>query len=412
MHMKNREDDQERQVQLSAMNLTIGLFAFLLPWIGFAVPRSAALLVPLAAIILLAGSVWREQSLSTYRSSAWWTVMLFLAIATVSLLWSVNPDGAWSRIEKLVLFLPIGISLVLFSQTGLHHISQFRLIVRLPLVAGASLAVALLWFHVFTDGGVFGLLNPNYDVEEKLTSANRPSVILLLCLSAIALSLRALDLKLVLPAYILALAAGLIFSTSQTASVGLLVWLLAYGVAKWRGDVAYWGVAFGGATIIISMPALVLLVEMIDFERSFDYGAGSVGARLDIWYAVTHKILESPIWGYGLEASRVIKEWDVEFVYYGADIPHPHNGPLQVWLEFGFVGAALAAFAWVAIVRRVRQFNSGVRPELYAGLTSFLFIVSVSHGLWQSWWVNAVFGVAALTILVARGSEAEDASQV
>ena len=157
---------------------------------------------------------------------------------------------------------------------------------------------------------------------------------------------------------------------------------------------------WGGALLILLHPGLILLVEYFDADRTFDLAAGSAGARLDLWYAVSHKILESPIYGHGLEAARSITDWSVEFVYYrGSSMLHPHNGILQIWLELGVVGALLAAYGWVWISKQVTNASDENRPAVTAALSAFLFVVSVSHGLWQSWWINSLFGVAVLTIL-------------
>ena len=389
----------------------VACLAFLFPWIGFLVPRSAALIVPLFAVLLLLGTGWEKRSLQDYRSPVWIGFLIFLGLALLSLLWSLNSEGAGERIEKLVLFLPIGLSLAI-RLNGMGLQSSVKN-VEWALVAGAGIALAALWFHMVTDGGVFALLNPDYTSVEKAVSVNRPSAILLLSLTAVFLSLNSVFNRSAALLFVVVLMVSLPFTTSQTASIGILLWALTWALAQMSARFAGWAVLVGGCVLIFTMPALVLVVEMFDVERTFDYGAGSVGARLDIWYAVTHKILQSPLWGFGLEASRVVADWAFEFKYVsGINIPHPHNGILQVWLEFGVIGAGLAAAAWVALVRGVRHFSPQTRPALYAGLIAFLFILSVSHGLWQSWWVNAVFGAAALTILVARraGSGAEGAS--
>ena len=155
---------------------------------------------------------------------------------------------------------------------------------------------------------------------------------------------------------------------------------------------------WGGALFIVTQPFLVLVIEWLDPSRSFDIEVASVGARLDIWIAVAHKAMEAPILGHGIEATRSIQDWTNGFFYFsGRDIPHPHNGLLQIWIEMGLAGALMAAFIWVAVTRAIGRISLEDQSVLLALASCILVIVSISHGLWQSWWLWGVFGVVAAT---------------
>ena len=75
---------------------------------------------------------------------------------------------------------------------------------------------------------------------------------------------------------------------------------------------------------------------------------------------------------------------------------HPHNGPLQVWLELGAVGVLLVlgllAAAWRATTRLERPLAAAaVAGTLVASSVPIL----VSFSLWNTWWLAAL-GFAAV----------------
>ncbi len=120
-------------------------------------------------------------------------------------------------------------------------------------------------------------------------------------------------------------------------------------------------------------------------------------ARLDIWAFVSSLIAERPLRGWGLDASRA----------FGSAIPlHPHNAAIQIWLELGALGAALAG-ALIGWIGSALTATSRVNPSLAAAgagsLTAYLVIGSLSFGVWQEWWL-ALGGLAVgCVVLVGRG---------
>ena len=78
---------------------------------------------------------------------------------------------------------------------------------------------------------------------------------------------------------------------------------------------------------------------------------------------------------------------------------HPHNGALQVWLELGAVGALVAAL--LAMVTASRLAAPSLEPVVRAGGLAVLIAaaveLSLSYGMWQSWWI-AVLWLAAFTV--------------
>jgi len=86
---------------------------------------------------------------------------------------------------------------------------------------------------------------------------------------------------------------------------------------------------------------------------------------------------------------------------------HPHNGALQVWLELGAVGALVGALIVLVVVSRLT--SEALTPTARAaGLAAFATAaieMSLSYGIWQSWWI-ATLWFTGFMVLLARGDAA------
>lgn len=118
-------------------------------------------------------------------------------------------------------------------------------------------------------------------------------------------------------------------------------------------------------------------------------------ARLNIWAFAANQIVEHPLRGWGVDASRI----------FGDAIPlHTHDAALQIWLELGAMGAALAAafFAWV--LYRIVAWTGADRRDgamAAASLTAYVLIGALSFGVWQEWWL-ALGVIASIACGIAQ----------
>jgi O-antigen ligase len=177
-------------------------------------------------------------------------------------------------------------------------------------------------------------------------------------------------------------------------AAGSVAWL----AVRWLGPLAARPLVLFGIALFCLAPLVVQ-----EGVRSGAIGAlhrlvpASWDARLNIWAFVSALIAEHPLRGWGLDASRS----------FGSAIPlHPHNGAIQIWLELGALGAALAG-ALIGWIGSTLTATSRINPSLAAAgagsLTAYLVIGSLSFGVWQEWWL-ALGGLAAgCVVLVGRG---------
>ena len=161
----------------------------------------------------------------------------------------------------------------------------------------------------------------------------------------------------------------------------------AASAAVWAfGRIAAWALA--AATVLYLMFAPVLVTAAAPLAV---LGKASWGSRIAIWRFAVDETAHKPIFGWGLDASR----------FWIDRIPlHPHDAAIQIWLELGVVGIALAAAfgAWF-FDRLGRAAETGDRIAAAAGAGSavaFLTIDALSFGVWQEWWLAvAAIGAAA-----------------
>jgi O-antigen ligase len=111
--------------------------------------------------------------------------------------------------------------------------------------------------------------------------------------------------------------------------------------------------------------------------------------RMSYWSHAIDWISDKPLRGWGLDASRMFSP---------GIVLHPHDGPLQVWLELGLVGAVAAAVFWaISLVRLASPAPSLAKAAVAGSATVYLLFGALNFGVWQEWWL----GLGALVVMLA-----------
>ncbi len=134
--------------------------------------------------------------------------------------------------------------------------------------------------------------------------------------------------------------------------------------------------------------------------------------RVAIWLSFEAAAQRRPILGNGfgstldMQKAPVAREIAPERVtLLGAS--HPHNAFLQLWVEMGGLGAALAAMLVVSWFGAIGRSPARLQPFLLTWTAVVAAIALVSHGAWQAWWIAAV--AAAAAAFAALASELAEA---
>ena len=175
-------------------------------------------------------------------------------------------------------------------------------------------------------------------------------------------------------------AAAAIAFGSDAPVIALIVAPLV-GLAAWRWPRATPRALAGtAAALFLLAPAVVWAVR-----RVFDYDAIaaaiplSYAERMGYWSHAVDFIAQHPLRGWGLDASRTFTP---------AIQLHPHDGPLQVWLELGVIGAIGAAAFWgVTLVRMSRPAADPAMAALSACSAVYLLFGAINFSMWQDWWL-------------------------
>ena len=174
-------------------------------------------------------------------------------------------------------------------------------------------------------------------------------------------------------------------SVGLALAIGLCVWIWPRSAPK--------GLAVGAALLVVLAPLLILGVVKLALAPHLPE---SWGQRVGYWGYALARIADHPFRGWGLDASRAFSPY-IQL--------HPHNGALQLWLELGMWGAALAALIWAFAFRRfARDERSLVSAGGAASATVYLLFGAISFGVWQEWWL----ALAGLAAVIAALADAED----
>ena len=398
--------------------------ALLLLW-GVAAPL--ALIAPKALQILiwllpLASLAVIARRGSGLRLFAWRPIYAVMAIPLLALLCapiSVDPMESAGRALRMVGEFT-ALCLLITSTLALDEDLRRRLVRAATL--GVAIAGAIILSDLATRGAVltpFWGRPPSW--EWRVISYNRGETTLAMLLPLAGVTMvvgvgRAGRIALALAALVLGVAAvlaGASNSAKVAMLVGCIVFLVVYALPGLL-RLTMWG----SAVAVLAMPwALDAMPPRPMIERS---GASlqSIVHRTFIWDFTIARIKERPTLGWGLDASRRMPGGDDEVTVSGfnkAGAPgagraemtgqvmplHPHNGALQIWLELGGLGALLTAGLILLAAESLRKLRLS-RAAAAASAASFaagLIVALVSYGIWQGWWLSALFLMAAFPAL-------------
>ncbi len=337
---------------------------------------------------------------------------LLCGLALLSALWAVDPATSLDRAVRLAVESLEGL-LLLDAAARLAPAARRRVLGALTL--GLALTVALFVVDALTGGAVMRAL---HGVKPPSVTNRGATVLAILLWPALAWLAGTRGLW---PALVGAAAGALGVALSPAASAHLaLAGAAVTVVLAWPLGRAAARVALVAAPLaVLAMPVVPHLIRPPEAPPvPALLRKPSAQHRLVIWDFVDHKIAERPLLGWGLESSRAIPGGQEMaqvihpdgFWMPVARLPlHPHNGALQLWLELGIVGALLGAALVAAVLRRLAapDLPPFARAAGLAAVAAAALEVSLSYGLWQSWWVAALWFAGGFVAIALRdGSSA------
>jgi O-antigen ligase len=368
------------------------------PLLGYLAPLGFAPLLGLVGLLATPGLARSRPPLLPMLA-----LVLLVLWALISLAWSpATPDLSHLKRDKdiedltaLKLVLELGLYGSAAAALGTMSRRSARLVGRVMLVGVVALALI-----TFVDGvlkaKIYQVLHkatgeairPDYAMV-KVSMGTYPLALLFWPTARIldAWKFRGRNILIILIAAMTVAGAHFTGADAPIAALllGGIVWL---GVRVIGKPVARGLIAVVSALFIFAPLVVLWGVRSGFFAWLHVLAPPSWDARLNIWAFAANQIVDHALRGWGIDASRT----------FGEAIPlHTHNGAIQLWLELGSVGAALAAafFAWIGY-RIVGWTGTNRRDGAMAAgaLVSYLVIGGLSFGVWQEWWL--ALGVLAV----------------
>ncbi len=398
---------------LSLTRVWVFVFAALLALVPFA----AKPIVQGGAVILFLLILWDRVrtaqgrpvlSFSRYDLSVQ-IIGGLLALIVISMLWSVDPGHAAHALPRLTLIFFAGLVLI----AGAPRISVPQEKDWGILVAGLSFGMLAVLFLVGTKFQFFAWVRGVEGAPAYVT--NKAVGVLTLIAPAVLLPLVTMRHRAAVVSFFWGLALILIMvvaTTGQSALLAFCVMLMAYflplGSKKIRlilKGLLFFGV-MGAPFLVMALWPYAQMMAQNDLLKE-----ASAPERMEVWFAITQKILERPIWGYGFDATQAITHFDTQQIYQpGTRFSHPHNLALQVWVEFGAVGALFLSWALITTLRHILAHPArAVRRLYFTSYAATLSVALVGWGMWQGWWMTLVLLIVFLNLVAGRLIQAQDA---
>jgi O-antigen ligase len=364
-------------------------FYALLPAIAVA---GGLALAPLQAAAALVGVRARLHA----PHVATWVLLAFGAWALISSAWS-PADGVWQGLRLLAGLLS-GLLFLQLSQSQARH-------ARAGAAASVLVLLALSLFEAASHVTLNQLGQPDNEPWNLESNAGR-GVSVLVCMAwgaAAALWRLRAPWKFAAPlVVVLAGVCALQFRMSANFAA-FAAGLLALALALFAARTTFVTVASSVGLWLLAAPWLMPAVSRL----APDMLPLSWRHRLEIWAYVSRETARHPVFGSGLDASRVHPDTlEISGVMLSRIPLHPHSASLQIWFETGAVGALLASATLALIARAALRSPGFPLAAASATLASFAALANLSYGVWQEWWIAAAFSAAAAVIVLARDQEA------
>ena len=285
-------------------------------------------------------------------------VYLFLAWHVFSLQWSIDYANARREAIKLaVAALSFWGTLAFFPRDR----KLFEGMAGLALWASALLVAYLMYVYAF----VFGALYLGTNVETPARwGRNQLAWYLAVCFPYAVLFLRRTRVKLLAMVPVMTLLVAILYLSSRSAWLAVVVGLFYAAIATWRESRAealrllVWLLAGGAAVVVVALWLITLEVDLTEIGRRFV----SIYSPEDVpelhsyearWAAVRDSVeafLRTPLVGVGLANAA----------YYAGRLTH--NDYVTVLSELGLVGGAMFLGVLLLIAREI--FRSRPRGPL------------------------------------------------
>lgn len=360
----------------------------LLPAVGLINgPAYAGLIFGLAGACLLLGLAMDRQ-LPKFERAPLVLAALFCALCWASLLWSIDPHHSRAAALQMTAIL-----VAVFALWGASPALTEEDAIRLD--RGMVVMFVIATIFLIIDMSIGFSISTLIGLKSNGTKYNRGIIHgLLLAWPLLAWHRPHLRSMLMLGAVILIMTVAGPSATAKAAFLGGLAVFLAALVLPRLCEA---GLALGTLLVTLPLPFVLRLVEVHRTEIG-KYIKFSALHRLELWDYMSSRVLDHPWLGWGLSSAAQldIRPEELETYIWAKVTNYPHNQFLQIWVETGAVGIALALAGLLLGLFAIRRLSVPVRPFAYAAYASALIVGFADFEFTtDSWWA----ALAAMVLL-------------
>lgn len=404
----------ERDHRYWAAQIAVLCLAFAVPIVGIIAPQAVQITLMLAAVAATCALALDQRSkprLSALtRSPHLALCCIFMMYVALQSLRFVDGQSILDAAQRPLMILQLVI-LIAFLEVFRQDLAALRLGAYLRgglIVSAAMLAALLVYQHLVV---IAAPVSWHEALAKNAREINRYLEIpaILVFLVAVYGSQQRLFVYLAVAFYVISLAAvgywpadqRIAHVNSDTLQIGMPIAMLVLLIARaWprRACEAVFGTiaAYIALAPWLHIAAFKILPWVLPLRR------GLILDRVEIWAGTAWRTLGASwhdlVLGRGREFLRFDANFAIDGVYVKHMPYHPHNMVLQLWLDMGLIGAAFVlAFLW-PLYKCVAAADVQRQPALLACTVMLFLACSVTHSLWQMWFLAVVMVTLALII--------------
>ena len=373
------------------------------PIIGVLAPRAFSFIPAALGLITCIEYLFNYKKFIKINWLLLGAFIAFLTLAITSSLWAINSDSVFDRVTKLaILIIP---SLFLLFTARSVEIINFKYLCFLP--HSLIIASILLLIDTYFNYPIYHLTH-GLSASEIVAPAslNWSLVIISFLLWPTLYQLWIKKNKTHMAIVLIAVSSAIFSAMSQSAIIALILGGITLFSSIKKPKIVLYTISYTVIIGIFFSPWIAQLLFNHPPEIFLNWKSASAAQRIELWDFVARKALESPWYGFGIEATRHINDFDSAKLFYSTtNIIHPHNFALQLWIELGILGATSAATFIYLCLKNILTFNKKQLPFITACFTAMVAVNLVGYGVWQGWLIGLEFMVILIFIALTRQCE-------
>ncbi len=392
----------------NAFPLLFMLALSLTPVLTIEFPRMMAFWPQLIGLIGAAWFVFAEKKKLNFSKPYLYGALSISGLCLTSVLWSIAPSEALNHSLKISAILISGsIFFALCQSIERERLRPYYQMFPVAVIIACTLCYIELTWDMPLYRIIRGLEPGDYANPSEI---NRGVVCITFTLFiALAFIKNMNETRAIKALYTfgLTLSALLMFvlTDSQSSQLACIMGLFIFALFPYRYAPSYRILALLITAIIAATPFIVyyLYAALISTGQDIPWlSQGYAGNRVEIWNFVTNYALNNPIYGYGVEATRYVTDFQHAHIYHNKSTTlHPHNFSIQIWIEFGVVGVLFLGTLLFSLAKKIQIQPDQSRKYILSSSIAILSVAAMGYGAWQSWWLGEIVYIGALCTLIS-----------